>query len=218
MRNTFALAMLVAAGSATAQVQVTEVFVGLSGEDGTADWFELTNFGGAAVDTASFWYDDDSNDFLEAGQLPSFILGPGESAVFLTDAGAADDVTYANSTDEFLAIWGSVANVGVVEEGGNLGQGGDAINIFDAAMNPVTSFAIPASLSGFFATVENVGSVRNSVLGENGAYASAEFFNDNIGTGPDFMESIVGSPGVVPAPASVALLVLGGLGAATRRR
>ena len=56
-----------------------------------------------------------------------------------------------------------------------------------------------------------------SVLGVNGAFASETFFNDNLGL-PNNEATLVGSPGVVPAPGAAALLALGGLVGARRRR
>ena len=66
--------------------------------------------------------------------------------------------------------------------------------------------------------VKPAGNQSESVLGVDGAYQSAFFFNDSVGQGPDFMISLVGSPGFVPAPGAVALLAMGGLVGARRRR
>ena len=72
--------------------RVTEIYAGISGEDGTNDWFELTNVGSMPGDTGTLFYDDESADILEAGQLDSFILAPGESAKTL---------------EKIQGIWGS---------------------------------------------------------------------------------------------------------------
>ena len=203
--------------TASANLQITEVWTGLSGEDGTADWFELTNFGASPIDTGDFYYVDDEALFAEASQLDSFVLAPGESAIFLTDDGAADDVTYANAIEEFLALWGAVANVGYSNGGGNLGQGGDEVNIFDASETIIETVSYASS--GDLATFDDSdgdGTTALSVVGVNGAYESNVFFNDNLGL-PNDEATMIGSPGVVPEPASLALVGIGGLALLRRR-
>ncbi len=204
------------ATTASANPQITEVWTGLSGEDGTADWFEITNFGPGSIDTGDYVWDDSSPTFAGASAIDSFILAPGESAVFLADTGAADDVTYANALDEFLAIWGAVANVGYAD-GPGLGQGGDEVNLFDAGGTIVDTVAYTSS--GDLATFDDSdgdGVAPLSVLGVNGAYESAAFFNDNLGL-PNDSATLIGSPGIVPEPASLALAALGGLALLSRR-
>lgn len=216
--STIALAALTAAATAgTSGLQITELWTGLPGEDGTADWIEITWTGPGTLDTGTLFYDDSNPSVANGGQLDSFILNSGESAIFLQDSGPSDDL-FANAIEEFIAIWGNVSNVGYTNGGGGLGQGSDSANLLDAAGNILASLAYDSS--GATATIEQLnGVVRQSVLGENGAYTSAEFFNDNDAFGNGvFFGSLVGSPGVVPAPAAFALLGLGGLTAARRRR
>ncbi|MEZ6191750.1 MAG: lamin tail domain-containing protein [Phycisphaerales bacterium] len=204
------------AATAQANLQITEAWTGLSGEDGTGDWIEITNFGAGPIDTGIYYYDDDSASVASGGQLDSFILAPGESAIFLID-GPADGVTYATAIEEFLAIWGPVANVGLTNGGGGLGQGGDVINLLDAANNVIDSLAYASS--GDLATFDDSdgdGIAPLSVLGVNGAYASATFFNDNLNL-PNDQATLIGSPGVVPEPASLLLAGLGGLVLMNRR-
>lgn len=204
---------LAAASAASAQLTFTETYIGISGPDGTEDWFELTNIGIDPIDTGDFFFDDVSADILDAGRLDSFILNPGESAVFLVTSDAAD-------LTPFLDIWGPVARVGRSNGGGGLGQGGDALNLMLSDGTIVDTLAYDTSLVSDSATIERLpGQVsRISVLGENGAYESNPFFNDTIGQPPEFLITLVGSPGVIPAPGSLALLSLAGLCAARRRR
>ena len=222
MKTTIAAITLASiAGIATAGtsgLEITELWAGMSGEDGTADWIEVTWNGVGTFDTGSIFYDDSSADINDGGQLDSFILNSGESAIFLLESAPSDEL-FGSAIEEFLAIWGNVANVGYTNGGGGLGQGADSANLLDAAGNILASLAYASS--GNPATIEQVnGVVRESVAGENGAFASAEFFNDNDAFGSGvFFGSIVGSPGfVVPAPAGAALLGLGGLAATRRRR
>jgi MYXO-CTERM domain-containing protein len=212
--------IVVLAGLATASsasLTVTEAFVGLSGEDGTQDWIEFTNTTNGVVDTGNFWYDDDSADFGDAGRLDSILLGAGESAIFLLGDAAIDDVTYANAIEEFQAIWSYSGAIGHTNGGGALGQGGDAIVLFDNMGTVISTTVTPESLSGNLETIDYVNGAAASVLGVNGAYASMAFFNDNLGL-PGDSAVLIGSPGIVPAPGALAMLALGGLVGARRRR
>lgn len=219
-KSLIALTLAATAGAASANLTITEIWSGLSGEDGTVDWFEVTNTGAANVDTGLYLYDDVSADLLEAVSLPSFILAPGESAVILLEAAPADGVTYATALEEFTAIWGGGINVGVVSpDGAGLGQGGDTVNIFLGG-SVVDSLSYTAAQSNVLETIENdINGVRLSVLGENGAFASASFFNDNLGL-PGNSATLIGSPGFssIPAPAALSALALAGLAGARRRR
>ena len=177
MKITSTIAVLAGiAATASANVTITEAFTGLSGEDGTADWFEVTNNTGAAINTADFWYDDDSASFGSAGQLDSIVLGAGESAIFLIsdDNVAVDDVNYASAIAEFQAIWSFSGLIGLTNGGGALGQGGDQINLLDAGGSVMVFADVAESLSGALETIDYV-SGANSVLGVNGAYASNAF-------------------------------------------
>jgi hypothetical protein len=195
---------------AMADIQITEAFVGLDGADGTSDWFEITWTGPGTFDTGTLWYDDVSADFADAVQLSSIVLGSGESAVFLIDN--------AGAIAEFQSVWGAGANVGFAD-GAGLGQGGDGVTLFDAGgtiLESVLTVGGHDNLATF--TYDAAGNQSESVLGVDGAYASASFFNDSVGQGPDFMISLIGSPGLVPAPGAIALLGMGGLVSARRRR
>jgi hypothetical protein len=223
MNKALALAAIAGIGAiaqaGTTNVQITEAFVGLSGEDGTQDWFEITNLGAAAIDTSMFWYDDDSASVADGGQLGSFMLGAGESMIFLIsdDNGAVDDVAYTSAIEEFQAIWNYSGQIGITNGGGGLGQSGDSIFLLLADNSVVTSQDTPGALSGGLATIDTFGSPMLSTLGVNGAYESISFFNDNLGV-PGDMVSLIGSPGSVPTPGAIALLGLGGLMGARRRR
>ncbi|MEZ6234344.1 MAG: lamin tail domain-containing protein [Phycisphaerales bacterium] len=214
MKTVVCLAALAAvAGVASAQLSITETYIGIDGEDGTEDWFEVTNVGAAAIDTGNFFYDDVNPTLANAGQLDSFVLNPGESAVFLI---ASNPTTLA----QFASVWGAVGNVGLTNGGGGLGQGGDEVNLLDAGGVVVDALIYGAPLSSGTFTIERLGggSPTLSALGVNGAYESNVFTNTTLGTAPNFEWTLVGSPGVVPAPASAALLALGGLVGVRRRR
>ncbi|MFI4897463.1 MAG: hypothetical protein ACIARR_06525 [Phycisphaerales bacterium JB059] len=211
MKNLIAGMVAVSAlgAGAMADIEITEAFVGLSGEDGTSDWFEITWTGAGTFDTGTLWYDDDSADFASADQLSSIILNTGESAVFIIDD--------ASGFADFTAVWGGGILLGFAD-GSGLGQGGDGITLFDAGgtiIESVVTVGEHTGVGGVFATFQYdaAGNQTDSVLGVNGAYQSGVFMDEDEGA-----RSLIGSPGRVPAPGSAALLALGGLVGARRRR
>ncbi|TWT42716.1 lamin tail domain-containing protein [Botrimarina hoheduenensis] len=232
MKSVLMLSVLVAASStalATPMFKITEVFVGLSGEDGTQDWIEVTNFGTSAGDTSDLYYDDSTPSLANAGQLTSYTLAPGESAVFLLDINPIDAINYPldigngqfGAVDEFNALWGPGITIGLTNGGGNLGQSGDQANLLNSAGDLIDAFDYTGG--GDLATFEDptgMGPATLSVLGLNGAYESAPFFNDNLGL-PNDTAVLVGSPGTaeltIPEPATIALCLLTLATAATAR-
>ena len=213
-------AMALAASTAQAQAifRITEAYAGLSGPDGTEDWIEVTNLGDAVGDTGSLIYDDESAlmededpngnpvpPFFDAsigGVLDSFLLAPGESAVFLLDDSDATSVA------EFEALWGTGINVGLTNGGGSLGGGGDQANIFDASTFVLIDSAnTPDTLSLGTSTLDLRGPGAPSALGDLGVFESAPFVNDGINPIDPFEISLVGSPGFgVPEPTATLLL------------
>ncbi len=203
--------------AATPLFRVTEAYTGISGDDGTPDWFEVTNFGTTTGDTGTLIYDDESADIADAGALSSILLAPGESAVFLIE-GLAFDV------GSFETIWGSGIAVGVTTGGGGLGGGDDAVNI---ATDEAGVFTVVDTLtytaSGGRQTLSDptgLGPLGLSALGQPGVIESNAFFNDNASVGglTDNQTTLFGSPGVVPEPASLALVGIGALAVLRRRR
>lgn len=224
MKAILAAATLAAvAGTASADLRLTETWVGISGEDGTEDWIEVTNFGAVTVDTSSFFYDDESEDILDGGQLDSFSLAPGESAIFLVsdDNTPNDDVTYSTAVEEFLSVWGfnpGDIKVGITNGGGGLSQNGDQATLLDSGGGIVNRLPFAGAIGGQLATIEKYfGPSRLSDLADPWTFESNEWFNDNLGD-PDNMVSAVGSPGQIPAPGAVALMGLAGAAGLCRRR
>lgn len=216
MQRLMGIAVFAAAACiASADLYVSEIYSGLNGPDGTPDWFEVTWTGAGTLDTGTLWYDDDSFDPTSAANLTSIVLNSGQSAVFLVSGSVGDIAT-------FESIWNSGAMIGLAA-GSGLGQGGDAVSLFDgnsAGANLIASASYAANDGTLLQTYEydSMGNVSLSQVGVNGAYASNAFFNDSVGVGPDFMIALIGSPGAVPAPAAGVLLGLGGLVATRRRR
>lgn len=207
------LALVGATGTASADLLITEIYAGVTGEDGTEDWFEVTWTGAGTFDTGTLFYDDESADPTVNAAMSSFILNTGESAIFLIDAGDAEVLT-------FQTVWGSVDNVGFTTGGGGLSQNGDSVFVFDgntAGANEIASVAFDGFSGTATLEFDAAGNSSISQIGVNGAYASNPFFNDNIG-GANNEIFLIGSPGAVPTPGAVALLGLGGLLAGRRRR
>lgn len=201
------------ASGSVADLRITEVYTGVSGEDGTADWIELTNTGATDVSLGGLFYDDSSLDNTEGGGLAGRTLGAGDSIIILVDVDAGSE---ASEIADFQAIWGNNIRV-IATGGGGLSQNGDVAAILDGAnsvINQVTTPGIPGDANATIA-FDFAGNPSLSALGVNGAFESAAFFNDNQGA-PNDLITLVGSP--VPAPAAAGLLGLAGFAAARRRR
>lgn len=205
-KTLLASAMLSAAVSANAaaNLQITEIYFGLDGDDGTADWFEVTNFGDATIELGSLWYDDESADLAVADPISTLSLNPGQSAVVLI--GTAADI------GAFEAVWGTGIALAYTD-GAGLGQSGDTVNVFDgnqpgallldSAGYPnvggtnLATWAIAADGSGLF-----------TQPGDVGAYLSNPFANAVLGGGSGEVR-LLGSPGVAPVPLPPALVLFG---------
>lgn len=224
MRYATTLATLALAGTiASADLAITEVYAGMSGEDGTVDWIEVTNTGLSTIDTGNFYFDDDSRSIADGGLLDSIFLGAGESAIFLvSDTNeASDDVIFSSAIIEFNAIWNYTGEIGLTNGGGNLSQNGDEAVLLSGTIGNeilVSSALFGEGFANAGATIDFVsGSPMLSILGTNGAYESNAFFNDNLDF-PNNEATIIGSVGSVPTPGAVGLLSLGGLVGIRRRR
>ncbi len=203
LASLLACGLLASAASAVPVFKITEAYTGLSGGDGTEDWFEVTNFGTMVGDTSTLVYDDVNPTLAGGGILDSFMLAPGESAVFLISS-------ELGSVTTFESIWGSIPRIGLTNGGGNLGQGGDEVNLLDFDGNLVDQLAYTSS--GDLATFDRSSGTGNptsllSVVGVNGAYESNPFVND---TDTGATVTLVGSPGsAVPEPSTIMLAILG---------
>ena len=133
-------------------LQVTEIWPGNDpGSNLTADWFEVTNVGDAAwtIADGALFYDDDSLDAGAADPLSGVVeIAPGESVVFVNDS----------TTDEFVAVWGGVIELGQVGtfDGSGLSQGGDGVTLFldaagDGDLLTGLSLALSAPLDALYA-------------------------------------------------------------------
>lgn len=188
--------------------RVTEVWVGLGGgrPDGTHDWIEVTNTGVGVIDTSDLAFDDENPSFTNANVLDSVLLGPGESAIFLLDV-AGDNPMFDTSIEEFLSVWvpfdpDFVADAGFADK---LSTSGDEANLFNRSTGAIVdTLTYPGGLADTVATIERTGEsptdVRMSVLGENAAFESQVFFDEDTGQlavdpSGNFL-ILVGSPGI----------------------
>jgi hypothetical protein len=205
---------------AQADIRVTEVYsAGSSNTSYAADWFELTNTGSSAVDITGWKVDDSSNAFGSALALQDVTSIPaGASVVFMEGNSSGTD--HDAKKQAFKDAWfGSnvPANFLIGTYGGSgigLSSGGDAVNIFDSLGNPVTSVDFSAATTGF--TFDNAAGNSGTIsalsaVATDGAFTSFDGFE--VGS-----PGTIGSVSAVPEPASVGMLVLGGLMLLRRRR
>ncbi|WP_172329807.1 ExeM/NucH family extracellular endonuclease [Mangrovicoccus sp. HB161399] len=171
-------------------LQVTEIWPGQTGQDITADWFEIANEGNASWISGTspdLWYDDDSADTAAADPIEgiSQIL-PGESVVVVIGTEA--------DAEAFRAVWSQVIDLSGVQvgytDGAGLGQGGDAVVLFEGAegaLEEIESEAYPDADDDSGKSWD-VAAQAFSETGTEGAVATLELG----GTGD---EPAIGSPG-----------------------
>lgn len=210
--------------AAYGDVRITEVFPGgVPGKEATSDWFELTNFGASSVDVTGWSYDDKSNDAGEAIFTDLETLASGESAVVLV-SWSDDWDNGPDAVNAFVDHWGSEnlgsTQIGYVldgdnEGGGGLSGGGEQFYVYDSNNDLVDTKQYLEGRANTWVVDPSApdGSLQEAELGEFGAFESATpVTNDSAAP------LSVGSPGVVPEPASMALLATGAGALALRRR
>jgi len=208
------LACLAMQGQAAAVIVISEVHPSGSGNSTyAADWIELTNTGAVAIDITGWKIDDGSASAANAVLLRGVTsIAPGQSVVFAE--GEATDVADLAIQAFFKTAWFGASVPSGFTMGGYGGPGlglstsGDGVAIFNDANTLVASVTFGAATAGV--TFDNaaglVGPIGTlSAVGINGAFTS-----DSGGE--------IGSPGLIPEPATIGLMGLGALALIRRRR
>jgi len=137
-------------------VAITEVAPwGSKWSEYEADWFELTNETDASIELAGWKMDDNSHEFSKAVELSGIdTIAAGESVIFVEAAtgateGEAEEVVEKFETSWFGASVPAGLQVGHYQGSGvGLSEGGDGVNIFNAAGDHITGVGFGASTSG----------------------------------------------------------------------
>jgi len=203
---------------AHAQLVITEVDAAGSSSIYGADWFELTNLGGAAVTINSSWKMDDSSALFASAVAfrGSTVINPGQSAIFLEGnaTGTTDATILANFNQAWFGAPTSALAIGFYGGSGvGLSTAGDGVNVFNPGGTNVAGVSF--GVAGTGVTFDNAAGLNGAIsqlstVGVNGAFTS-------------FNGTEVGSPGLiaaVPEPETYAMMLagLGFLGFQGRRR
>jgi hypothetical protein len=208
------------AGSAQAQVRITEVAPWSSGNSPVgADWFEVTNFGASAVGISGWKVDDNSNSFGASVALTGITsIGAGQSVIFI-EGTAATATSFVNNWFGGTAPAGFA--IGTYSGSGiGLSTAGDAVNLFDGsgALQTRVDFGASPTASPFASFDNSIGAnnvtlnnANLSVVGTNGAFSVIHTATE------------IGSPGAiaaVPEPETYGMLLAGLalIGGIARRR
>jgi len=203
IKPALALILLALALPARAGVFITEVAAWSSGNSPlAADWFEVTNTGASAVNITGWKMDDNSNSFANAVALNGITsIAAGESVIFVESS--------TNVSSAFKSLWFGANPPSSLQVGYYSGSGvglsttADAVNLYNSTGTLQANVSFNASPSGLFPTFDNAADLNNavistlSVVGVNGAFKAANDVNE------------IGSPGMVPEPATFVTLALG---------
>ncbi len=177
----------------SANLVVTEIFPGQSGNDLTEDWFEIKNTGAVAWVSGTdpdLFYDDESADSADAVIIQNISdIQPGESVIVVLTANPADVTTFEN-------VWGEVLDLSNVQvgyaDGSGLGGGGDAVTLWlgdPTASSPFETASYPDSVNNDGQSYDVELMAFSTVGNANGAVATLQLGGDNADV-PN-----IGSPG-----------------------
>lgn len=199
------IALIGSVGAAHAGMRITEWMYG----GGGPEFVEFTNLSGSAINMAGWSYDDDSR-IPGVLDLSAFgVVAAGESVV-ITEGDA----------EAFRASWGLSNTVKIIGDyTNNLGRN-DEINLYNADGILIDRLTYgDQNFPGSIRTQNASGNVLPASIGANDPYGWVLSFVGDIYGSYASAENDLGNPGYfVPAPAALALLGLGGLSAARRRR
>lgn len=212
IQTTLAAFALAAVSTLHAQVRITEA-MSSSGVGGTNDWFEVTNYGLAAVDITGWKMDDNSFAFANSVNLLGISsIGSGQSVVFLETA------TPETSIPAFRTFWGT--NADSISIGSYTGSGisfssaGDGVVLFNSTgseTTPRVSFGAATIGSSFYYSYDSTGNPSTSP-NTNAIVSTVSLLDgQNTYTSANALANI-GSPGsaaTIPEPSTYALIALG---------
>lgn len=214
-----------ACGVAGADVVITEIFYNLNGsESGATEWVEIYNSGSEAVDMSGWVYGDSQDGSFAGAFGGGTVLGAGEVAVLCFQPETV-----------FQSIWGSGVRVIQLDTQVSLANSASPTNetvaLFDASSVLVDEVNFEVGSGGWPGSANGVSISLNAdaldaSLNDLGASWSITEIGVNGGRealiiNPDIANATeldVSSAGVVPAPGALALVALGGLVGARRRR
>ncbi len=218
-----ALALVAWSGPVSADplIRITEVMSKAGDDDPTQDWFEITNYGTTAADLTGWRMDDNSFSIAASVELfayttgplgnpwgTSFLLNPGESAVFLE---STTNSPFSTALPAFQTFW----NLGPEPEnirnpklgyytgsGSSLSSSGDAVVLFSgpaATGTEVTrvNFGAATTGSSFYWSYDAEGELATARLGTVSVVGSADAYASTGGL------NNTGSPGVAVVAADV---------------
>ena len=174
---------LSAQGQAQAILRITEA---MSSSGGTADWFEVTNYGNTAADITGFRMDDNSFAAGSAVLLNGVTtIAPGESVIFVESAAPVTDLP------AFRTFWGLAGSVQVgsyTGSGISFSSSGDGAAIFSTTNAEISRVTFGAATTGrsFYYVYNSAGTMLNSgapvsAVGTVGAFTSLNVLG-NIGS------------------------------------
>ena len=210
--SSFAVAITCLAWTGSVQaagiIRITEV-MSSSGVGGTADWFEITNYGDAAVDLTGWRMDDNSFSSLASTALNGVTsILPAQSIVFL-ETTALDPLAEIQNFRNFWTGTATTATIGsYIGTGLSFSSGGDGVILFRSDASEVTRTSFGAATSGqtFFWSYDQSGALATAPLGTVST-AGIAFAYSSPST-----PSNTGSPGIAAVAAPVVNLFWTGNG------
>ena len=219
---TLAFAICCLASPALAQISTLRITEAMSssGVGGTADWWEVTNYGSSAVDITGWKVDDSSFTSGSSVALNGITsISAGESVAFL-ETTTLDSGTVATLISSFRTFWGgsaASAQIGYYAGSGiGLSSNGDGLVMFSGTTEttPRVSFGAATTGASFYYGYDAAGDPTtspntNAIVSTVGTLdGQSTFASATISTAQN-----IGSPGTavaaVPEPSAIALLAIG---------